>query len=80
MVLLAALAWRFLDTVGEESPRGRQWVSPAAVFLLGTALLMAVIFLTVAIREGDRLALVSAAQECVGVLPLTFIYWRRLGA
>ncbi len=79
MILLAFTAWHFLDLVDQECPRSRQWVSPAAVFLLGTASLIAAIFLFTAVTTPDRQALVKAAADCVTVLPVGFIYWRRLG-
>lgn len=79
-MVLALVSWRFLDLVQHECPRvGRQHISPAAVFLIGTALLMAVVFLSLAIRTPDRQLLVKAATGSISILPLAFIYWRRLG-
>lgn len=79
-ILLAYMAWHFLDLVDQECPRSRQWISPAAIFITGTALLLAAIFLTIAIRTPDRQLLAAAATECVAMFPIAFIYWRRLGA
>ena len=78
-IILAFVAWHFLDLVEQECPRGRQWISPAAVFIVGTALLMAAIFVSIALRTPDRQLLSAAAMSCVSMFPIAFIYWRRLG-
>ena len=46
-----------------------------AIYAFG---LIAGIFLSVALRTPDRQLLVEAAMECLTVLPLAFIYWRKL--
>lgn len=79
MILLALVAWHFLDVLERESAPGRRWVSPGAVVVLGAALIVAFSLAGTALREPDRASLASAAQDCVSVLPLMFIYWRRLG-
>lgn len=79
MILLAMTAWHFLDLVDQECVRAPQWISPAAVFIVGTAVLMAAIFLSIAFRGQDRQTLAAAATACIGVFPVAFIYWRRLG-
>lgn len=79
-MVLALVSWYFLDLVAQECPRGGRHLSPAAVFLVGTAVLMAAVFLSLAIRTPDRQLLVNAAAGSVSILPLGFIYWRRLGA
>lgn len=78
IVVLAFVAWHFLDLVEQECQPGRQWLSPASVFLVGTALLMAVVFLSVAIRTQSLNELAVAATQCVAMFPVAFIYWRRL--
>lgn len=78
MIVLAFVAWHFLDLVQQECQPGRQWISPGAVFLVGTALLMAVVFLSVAILTPDRQLLAAAATQCVAMFPVVFIYWHRL--
>jgi RsiW-degrading membrane proteinase PrsW (M82 family) len=80
MIILVLTAWYFLDQVYLQCPVERHWITPAAVFLLGTAALMAIIFLSIAIRTPDRHLLVAAAIQCVECFPMAFIYWRRLGA
>ncbi|HYF36476.1 MAG TPA: PrsW family glutamic-type intramembrane protease, partial [Prosthecobacter sp.] len=78
MAMLAFTAWHFLDLVAREGPGARQWVAPAAVLLIGTALLIASVFWFSAIQVRTKEGLYAAALECVGVLPVLFIYWRRL--
>lgn len=78
MAVLAAAAWRFLDRLEEEIPPRRAPVPAAAVFLLGTAVLIACILVGSVWQEADRQRLADAAMECLAVLPLAFIYWRRL--
>ncbi|MEN3943951.1 PrsW family glutamic-type intramembrane protease [Prosthecobacter sp. SYSU 5D2] len=79
IVILALVAWHFFDLVDHECQPGRQWLSPASVFLVGTALLMAVVFLSIAIRTQSMEELVLAATQAVSLFPAVFIYWRRLG-
>jgi len=77
MILLAFIAWQFLDIVDQEAPHAPQTVSPAAVFLLGAAVLIAIIFLTTAVQSPQMDALAAAGQECLTILPVAVIYWRR---
>ena len=77
MVLLALLAWHFLDLMEQETPASRQIISPAAILLLGTAVLMALIFWMSAVTQNSVGALADAAGECVSILPVAVIYWRR---
>lgn len=78
MVLLAITAWHFLDVLAREAQPGRRWVSPGAVVVLGAACLIALSFIRTTTESPDRESLATAAQQCVAVLPLMFIYWRRL--
>lgn len=80
MAILALTAWQFLDLAGQEARPGRRWLSPGALVVLGTALLIAWSLIATALQTADRARLAAAAMECLTVLPLLFIYWRRLGA
>ncbi len=79
MVILAFVAWHFLDVMEQEAAPARRWVSPGSVVVIGAALLIAIIFISTALENTGRAGLAAAAIECVAVLPLMFIYWRRLG-
>ncbi|MDZ4287161.1 MAG: PrsW family glutamic-type intramembrane protease [Prosthecobacter sp.] len=78
MIVLAFTAWQFLDLLEHEAPGARQLVSPAAVFLIGVAILIAMVFWLSAMETGSLHGLYAAAADCVTILPLGFIYWRRL--
>lgn len=78
MILLALTAWHFLDVLKRETKPGRRWVSPGAVVVLGASSLIALSFITTALKHPERQRLATTAQECLTVLPLMFIYWRRL--
>lgn len=78
LVLLAFLAWYFLDLIEHETPASRQTISPAAVLILGSATLSALVFWMTALTEPTVPALATAAERCLGILPMAIIYWRRL--
>jgi RsiW-degrading membrane proteinase PrsW (M82 family) len=77
MILLVFLAWYFLDLIEQEAPPARQIVSPAAVLLLGSAMLVTVIFWLTALETPSTAALADAAERCLGILPMAVVYWRR---
>jgi ABC-type polysaccharide/polyol phosphate export permease len=77
MLILALLAWRFWDEVEKEMPQVRQTISPAAIFLIGSALVIAVSLIITAVQDGTWLAVVDAAKSCASILPVAVIYWRR---
>jgi hypothetical protein len=80
MLVLAVIAWQFWDLVEAEMPHSRQLIAPSAVFLIGTALVIAVSFILGAVQTPGHDKLISTAMQCVGFLPVAVIYWRRLGA
>jgi hypothetical protein len=71
------MAWRFWDQVEIEMPHSRQLISPSAVFLLGTALIISCSFLLIAYTPASHEALIKSAMSCVSVLMVTIIYWKR---
>lgn len=77
MLILALLAWRFWDDVEKEMPQVRQTISPAAIFLIGSAVVIAVSLITTAVQEGSWHAVLDAAMSCASILPVAVIYWRR---
>lgn len=80
MAVVALTAWQFLDLAEQEARPGRRWLCPGAVVVLGTALLIAWTLIATALQAADRTRLAEVGMECLAVLPLVFIYWRRLGA
>lgn len=79
MLVLAMVAWQFWDQVELEMPHSRQLIAPSAVFLIGTALVIAVSFLMAIAQPAGHGMLIATAMQCVPFLPVTLIYWRRLG-
>lgn len=77
MIILGFMAWRFWDQVEMEMPHARQLISPSAVFLLGTALIISCSFLLIAYAPATHEALINSALSCVSVLTATIIYWKR---
>jgi RsiW-degrading membrane proteinase PrsW (M82 family) len=77
MIILGVMAWRFWDQVEIEMPHSRQLISPSAVFLLGTALIISCSFLLTAYTPGTHEGLINSALSCVSVLTATIIYWKR---
>lgn len=77
MLILALLAWRFWDEVEKEMPQVRQTISPAAIFLIGSAVVIAVSLIITAVQEGSWHAVLDTAMSCVSILPVAVIYWRR---
>jgi hypothetical protein len=55
----------------------RQTISPAAIFLIGSAVVIAVSLIITAVQDGSWLAVVDAAKNCASILPVAVIYWRR---
>ena len=77
IIILGFMAWRFWDQVEIEMPHSRQLISPSAVFLLGTALIISCSFLLIAYTPASHEALIKSAMSCVSVLMVTIIYWKR---
>lgn len=77
MLILAMLAWQFWDAVEAEHPHARQTISPAAIFLVGSAVVIAASLLVTAINDGTWQGVLDAATQCAGILPVAIVYWRR---
>ncbi|MES2596016.1 MAG: PrsW family glutamic-type intramembrane protease [Verrucomicrobiota bacterium] len=77
MLVLAMLAWQFWDVVEAEHPHARQTISPAAIFLVGSSVVIAISLILTAVRDGDWPSVLAAATNCVSILPVAVIYWRR---
>lgn len=77
IIILSFMAWRFWEQVEMEMPNSRQLISPSAVFLLGTALIISSSFLLIAYAPATLEALINSAMSCVSMLAVTIIYWKR---
>lgn len=76
-VVLVLTASRFIDLLGEETRPFRLTISPRAVFTLGSAVLIAVAFITGAWTTHAMKGVADAGLECVGMVPIAVLYWRR---
>lgn len=77
MLVLAMLAWQFWDVVEDQHPHSRQTIAPAAIFLIGSAMVIAISLILTAVRDSDWQSVLAAAMNCVSILPVAVIYWRR---
>lgn len=77
IIILALLAHRFFDLLALAAGERAGPVSPAAVFLLGSSLLIALSFILAAIEEGGMARIAAVGAECAGVAPVVFLYLRK---
>lgn len=78
IVVLAFLANQFFTLIAQECPLRRGAVSPAAVFILGSSVLVAVLLIAAAATTGTVEAVAAVGQGCLGVVPVGFLFWRHL--
>lgn len=78
IVVLAFLANQFFTLIAHECPLQRGAVSPAAVFILGSSVLVAVLLIAAAATTGTVEAVADVGQGCLGVVPVGFLFWRHL--
>ncbi len=76
-VVLVVTASRFIDLLGEETRPFRLTISPRAVFTLGSAVLIAVAFITGAWTTHSMQGVADAGLECIGMVPIAVLYWRK---
>lgn len=77
IVILALVATWFFDALAEHTRESPGAVSPAAIFLLGSALLVAVMFIAAALSGQGMSGIADVGKECAGVAPVMWIYWRK---
>lgn len=78
LLAMAACTWRFLDTLEHElPPGGRGRVPPAAIFLLGSAVIIAGSLLATAVETPEITALTSTARDCLQLAPMALLFWQR---
>ena len=77
IVVLAFLANHFFTLLAAETGARRGAVSPAAVYILGSALLVAALMVAAAL-EGGRTAMADVAMGCLSVVPVGFLFRRHL--
>lgn len=77
IVILALLAQRFFELLAETTNTSAGFISPAAVFLIGSSLLVATLFIVAGMTTDELSGIAAVGNECVGVAPVMFVYWRR---
>ena len=77
IVVLVLSAARFIDLLGSETRPTRRTISPLAVFTLGSAVLIAVSFVLGAWGARTMSGVAAAGQECLSMVPIALLYWRR---
>lgn len=76
-VVLVVTASRFIDLLGEQTRPFRLTISPRAVFILGSAVLIAVALVTGAWTAHSMKGVADAGLECIGMVPIAVLYWRK---
>ena len=76
-VILVICAARFIDLLAEETRPVRLTIAPRAVFTFGSAILIAISLVLGAWSTRTMAGVAKAAQECLGMLPIALLYWRK---
>lgn len=77
IIILALLANRLFDLLAETTRPNTGILSPAAVFLIGSSLLIAALFIAAGIQTDDIGGIAAVGLECVGIAPVAVIYLRK---
>lgn len=78
IVVLFFIARQFFTQVEQETPTTRTAISPLAVFFIGSATLVAALFIVAACVTGTTEAIAEVGQGTLGVLPVGFMFWKHL--
>ena len=78
IVVLFFIARHFFTQVEQETPTTRAAISPLAVFFIGSATLVAALFIIAACVTGTTAAIAEVGQGSLGVLPVGFMFWKHL--
>lgn len=78
IVILYFIARQFFGLIDQETPPSRGAVSPMAVFFIGSAILVAALFVVAASVAGTSEAIAEVGQGCLGILPVGFLFWKHL--
>ena len=77
IIILAFLARHFFDLLATTTRVSTGIVSSASVFLIGSALLIAILFIVAAVTTDDISGIAAVGSECVGVAPVAYIFWKK---
>ena len=77
IVILAIVANWFFDLLADHTRENPGPVSPAAIFLPGSAFLVGAMFISAAVAGQGMSGVAAVGQECASVAPVMWIYWRK---
>jgi RsiW-degrading membrane proteinase PrsW (M82 family) len=77
VALFCVMAMRFFDLLAQEVELKRSTLSLRAAFILGCALIVALIFILAGLQGGSMREIARAGQSCAGIVPVAVLYWRR---
>jgi RsiW-degrading membrane proteinase PrsW (M82 family) len=77
IVILALVANHFFDLLAQHTKENPGIIGPAAVFLIGSALLIAVLFISAALAGLGMDGIATVGQECAAIAPVMWVYWRK---
>ena len=78
IVVLYFIARQFFTQIEQETPANRTAISPIAIFFIGSATLVAALFIVAATVTGTTAAIAEVGQGSLGVLPVGFMFWKHL--
>lgn len=78
IVVLFFIARQFFTLIEQETPTNRTTISPLAIFFIGSATLVAALFVVAASVTGTTTAIAEVGQGSLGVLPVGFMFWKHL--
>ncbi len=76
IIILALLARHFFQLLADTTRGSPGIVSPASVFLIGSSLLIAILFITAGFTTDDIAGIAAVGSECVGVAPVAYLFWK----
>lgn len=77
IIVLVLSVSKFIDLLGEETRPIRLTIAPRAVFTFGSAVLIAISFILGAWSTRSMEGVAEAGQECLSMLPIAILYWRK---
>ena len=77
IIVLVISAARFIDLLGEETRPVGLTIAPRAVFTFGSAILIAISFILGAWSTRTMAGVAAAGQECLSMVPIALLYWRK---
>lgn len=77
IVVLVLTVSRFIDQLALETRPTRLTISPRAIFTLGSAALIALSLMLGAWTTRSMEGVANAGQECLAMIPIALLYWRK---